>query len=163
MKTYICLSIGSRYILYLQSIILFLKTTFGGFIINSDSHGHNFSFIVEHIMEAEPFTRRGKKAFDNLGISTVSESEFLSNEGLYVPPFTGLTDRIDKKDSSNKGDYNTYSATEARKFLENEELDFRNKLKALGASFFMIKGVAGCGKTTYMQKLKSDVEQESTL
>jgi len=110
-------------------------------------------------MAAEPFTKRGEEAFANLDTPPIAAEEFLSEDGLYEPPFTGITDETDRLDSKENSDYDTYSAEERKSVLKNDELTFRNRLERLGSSFFMIKGAAGCGKTTYMRKLRYDIEK----
>ena len=130
--------------------------------MGESSHCGSFAFVVENLMAAEPFTKRGEEAFANLKTKPVAADDFLSEDGLYEPPFTGITDRADRLDSKEKGDFETYSAAENRKALENEESVYRNRLERLGSSFFLIKGAAGCGKTTYMQKLRHDIEKSFT-
>ena len=130
--------------------------------MGENSHNGSFAFIVENLMAAEPFTKRGEEAFANLKTKPVAAEEFLSEDGLYEPPFTGITDLVDRLDSKEKSDFETYSAAENKKALENEESVFRNRLEMLGSSFFLIKGAAGCGKTTYMQKLRLDIGNSYT-
>jgi len=128
--------------------------------MTSNSGGAQFAVSTKNLMTAEPFTKRGRQAFDELGISSISESAFFSPEGLYVEPFTGNDDRHNELDSPDADDFFTYSATERLISLRNRELDFVNQLKTLGASLFMISGEAGCGKTTYLRRLKSMIERE---
>jgi len=144
------------------NITTYKEKSRGGFPVGDNSHCGSFAFIVENLMAAEPFTKRGKEAFANLETDPVTADEFLSEDGLYEPPFTGITDFIDRLDSKEKSDFETYSAEENKQSLENEESVYRNRLERLGSSFFLIKGAAGCGKTTYMQKLRHDIESSFT-
>jgi len=129
--------------------------------MTTSSGGAQFAISTKNLMTAEPFTKRGRQAFDELGISSIPESAFFSPEGLYVEPFTGSDGRRNELDSPDADDFFTYSANERLISLRNKELDFVNQLKRLGASLFMISGEAGCGKTTYLRKLKSMIESEA--
>jgi len=140
--------------------------------MEDNSKSKEFAIQAENIMTAEPFTTRGRRVLDELKIKSISKSEFFEKCGkcencnnnlkcenyLYVEPFTGFVDKHDVNDSEDNEDFN-YELKEEKRMLLNEEVIFKNRIKTLGASLFIISGVSGCGKTTYIQKLKYDFEQ----
>ncbi|MCL2284340.1 MAG: hypothetical protein FWC26_13570 [Fibromonadales bacterium] len=104
------------------------------------------------IFLAEPLSVKGRKALRNINM-VMTEDELY--EDVYVKPFTKYTKRKTEKISFDQ-DPDTisyYDEVDTNKLCLHEEA-FRNKLADLSESVFVMQGVAGSGKSTYLHKIK---------
>ncbi|GHV68332.1 hypothetical protein FACS1894199_15400 [Bacteroidia bacterium] len=131
--------------------------------------GYRFARLMQDILLTTPITNKGTKAEDSLkydyAIPDISEIVYLNK--IYVPPFTEYDKLEEEKAESTdtdlqekKEDYT--SLTRKQESIVRCGRDLNEKLKKLADSVFIIQGVAGCGKTTYIRKLKQENEKEVT-
>lgn len=142
----------------------------------------NFANKIKHIFLAEPFTERGLDNLSQIGIHMTEEDFF--NKKIYIDPFSeykktkddNITEDFDGisyaneidlsilkkfgKDFENKSldlDALSYATEIKLNALKKTKEDFESKLSDLDGWLFIIKGVAGSGKTTYLNYLKQNL------
>lgn len=127
-------------------------------------NGENFSTTMRNLLLAEPLTVKGIAALSKMGVQ-VSEDEYL--DSAYVEPFTEYGhDRIEKIDHEADPDYpyeQDYASEVSINYKKAAKNNFEDHLKELSDSFFLIKGEAGSGKTSYVHKLGKQFREISTF
>lgn len=116
-----------------------------------------FLKTTKDIFLTEPLTYEGRKALRNIGIE-MTEKDFY-NEKIYVEPFSEYKKLCIDSNSKFCDPDTNYNDTIDLNVLNNKKVAFENKIKELNDSLFVIKAVAGSGKTTYLHKLKQDLRQ----
>lgn len=123
--------------------------------------GREFVGKTKDIFLAEPLTRKGRMVLVNMKMD-MTEDEFY--EKIYVNPFSvyekkneNEIDNINQVDSD--VDQNSYQDIIDLNVLKNRMCDFENSVKKLNDALFIIKGVAGSGKTTYLHHLLRDMDE----
>lgn len=119
-----------------------------------------FEFVskTKDIFLADPISSQGRRALHNMGIS-MTENEFFA-ENVYVHPFSEyekpiFDEALDSNDFYDSDiDQWSYQDIVDLNVLKNAKSAFENNIKKLNDALFIIKGVAGSGKTTYMHNLK---------
>lgn len=126
---------------------------------------HYTSEILRNILLANPLTSRGQEALLKIG-EHVDEKKFMND--CYIEPFSSYKSVNDEIiDPFSDPDYKPSSYAEEKdlkklhKDKENFETNFWGTPNFTGLvdSLFIIKGVAGCGKTTYLHKLLLEKEE----
>lgn len=130
------------------------------------------NLLLRDVLSATPLGRKGREALDRLKENMTLEV-FLEN--LYVPPIKYIeNNKLPKLDYPNSqddfDDYETnmdynefitymYDYNNSIKLLHDKG-EYETKFKELNKSMYLIKGNAGCGKTTYFYNLKKEIEIE---
>ena len=116
--------------------------------------GINSFILIKNIFLAEPISDDGRKAMRNLGVHIDEHEFFHEKKGMYTEPFTlytkQQTDELNDDPDLTQNDVDNIDSNA----LHLKKIRFENKLKHLMDSLFIIKGVAGSGKTTYLHYLK---------
>lgn len=117
---------------------------------------------TKDIFLAEPLTRKGRMALTNMEVA-MSEDEFY--DAIYVEPFSEYAKEneseivaINKVDAD--VDQGSYQDIVDLNVLQNKKEEFEKAIKELNDALFIIKGVAGSGKTTYLHKLLRDMNEK---
>jgi hypothetical protein len=125
------------------------------------NNGTTFADLIGNIHLAEPLTIKGRKALSNLreiGLkANLSVDEFM--EKIYTEPFTKIKD-LTSETITFQTDPDLelpYAQRVDLNYLNLEKDKFENNLKRLTDSLFVIKGVSGSGKTTYIHHLKKEI------
>lgn len=125
-----------------------------------------FDFVskTKDVFLAEPWSVQGRRALNNIDINMTEEEFFEKN--VYVFPFS----EYDKKKNDEAlnvedildpdVDQNSYQDIINLNVLENAKYSFESNIKKLNDALFIIKGVAGSGKTTYLNRLKYEFSNE---
>ena len=127
-----------------------------------DAIGAEFSNRTKDIFLAEPLSVDGRKALDRLKVD-MTEDELYGT--VYVEPFTEFLKKnkeavLEDTDLSNLQDDAVeigklpYYVLKEMQDLVNKEKSFVWRLSSSSESTFIIKGVAGCGKSTYLHKIE---------
>lgn len=116
---------------------------------------------TKDIFLAEPLTRKGRMALTNMKMD-MTEDEFYDT--IYVEPFSEYIKEseseivaINQMDAD--VDQGSYQDIIDLKVLQNTKEEFEKSIKELNDALFIIKGVAGSGKTTYLHKLLRDMSE----
>lgn len=123
----------------------------------------NFANKIKRIFLAEPFTEKGLSNLSQIKVP-MSKKDFFDKQ-VYIEPFTEYSktknEILDETYTGNENvledAYNgaTYSEEVSLKSLTLVEDTFETKISDLDGWLFVIKGVAGSGKTTYLNYLKN--------
>jgi len=120
---------------------------------------------TKDIFLAEPLTRKGRMALTNIKVN-MSEDEFYG--AIYVEPFSEYAKKneneiieINKIDAD--VDQGSYQDIVDLNVLQNAKEEFEKAIKELNDALFVIKGVAGSGKTTYLHKLLRDIRGKTDM
>lgn len=116
---------------------------------------------TKDIFLAEPLTRKGRMALTNMKMD-MTEDEFYDT--IYVEPFSEYIKEseseivaINQMDAD--VDQGSYQDIVDLKVLQNTKEEFEKSIKELNDALFIIKGVAGSGKTTYLHRLLRDMSE----
>lgn len=135
-----------------------------GIIGNTIQRNDNLGFadIFKNIVLAEPFTDDGRDYLTNLNAVVTKEDFFDSANGMFVEPFSEyLKERKDEDVSDpDYGEEIPYFEQVNKNELEKTNLEFITKVKQLNDFFYVVKGVAGCGKTTYIRYMENQFEDD---
>lgn len=114
-----------------------------------------FLKTTKNILLSEPFTYEGRKAMRSLSIK-MTDDDFYNDsdehQPIYVKPFTEIYKSYRKTRPTDPGV--PYFEDMNLQALETQKAIFEDNLKKLSDALFVIKGVAGSGKTTYLHKLQ---------
>ncbi|MBP3457737.1 MAG: hypothetical protein J6K58_00830 [Lachnospiraceae bacterium] len=129
------------------------------------SKGREFLGKVKDVCLAEPLTTKGRIALANMKVD-MTEDEFYSS--IYVEPFSEYNK--EKEDNNNvvqeidsDVDQNCYQDIIELNFLQNMKIEFEKAIMELNDALFVIKGVAGSGKTTYLHRLLRDIVDKTQV
>ena len=117
-------------------------------------HNEGTAFLsrTKDVFLAEPITVDGRYALLNTGFS-MTENELFND--VFVMPFSEhMKKRPETVTDDDEPDTPEYFDIIDMNSLKLEENQFIKALRSLSKSFFIIKGVAGTGKTTYTHYLK---------
>ena len=126
-------------------------------------NGSEFCINVKNISLADPVTVMGRKAMKELDALMTEKSFFEGEKKVYVEPFSEYDrnryENITKEDDPDIAHPNqlVYQDKVNLNNLKRIKSEFENRIKNLSHSLFIIKGVAGSGKTTYLHNLKREV------
>ena len=123
-----------------------------------------FASTVKNVILAEPFTTNGRKCMTNLQ-TFVTVDEFYSK--IYVKPFSEYKkEKTEEKicdpdfiSENNCQDIPYYEKVDIAA-LEKKNSDFINNISMLNDFLFVIKGVAGAGKTTYINNIAYELKNK---
>lgn len=113
---------------------------------------------VKNVFLSEPFTINGRHSLNNIGIH-MTKDEFY-NDGVYIEPFSEYEKTEYDNNDADDSDVISYSDEVDLNALKILKENFENKIMNLDGWLFIIKGVAGCGKTTYLNKLSHDLSSD---
>lgn len=113
---------------------------------------HNFANEIKRIFLAEPFTEKGLNNLAQMKICLKKEDFF--EKGIYIEPFSEYNKPQDKNITE---DYDgiPYAEEISMNVVKTVKGNFENKISSLDGWLFIIKGIAGSGKTTYLNYLKN--------
>lgn len=124
-----------------------------------------FAEMFKNIVLAEPFTDDGRDYLTNLNAIVTKEEFFDYANGMFVEPFSECSKDRKEEDISDP-DYDEeipYFEQINKNELEKTNLDFITKVRQLNDFFYVVKGVAGCGKTTYIRYLENQFGDDVTF
>lgn len=136
-------------------------------IENTIQRNENLGFAerFKNIVLAEPFTDDGRNYLTNLNTVVTKEDFFDSTNGMFVEPFSECS-KERKTENVLDPDYDEeipYFEQVNKNELEKINLDFITKVKQLNDFFYVVKGVAGCGKTTYIRYMENKFGDDVTF
>ena len=127
----------------------------------TNGDGAGFANRMKDCFLADPITEDGDKALKSLGI-TMTKDDFYDGydrtDKIYVEPFSEFTK--DKKKDDIADDYTPYTKERTLSELKHVKESFESEVRKLSRSIFVIKGVAGCGKTTYLNYLERNLSND---
>lgn len=113
-----------------------------------------FIGMVKDIFLAEPLTKKGRTALLNISMG-MTEDEFFDT--IYVEPFSiyNKKNEIDTEcvNIDSDVDQTSYKDIVDLKVLSVQKDEFERSIRNLNDALFIVKGVAGSGKTTYLYEL----------
>lgn len=127
-----------------------------------DKEREKFILEFKNICLAEPITTKGQQALEK--ILCMTEDDFFDN--IYVEPFSDYKQNI-QNEKLEELDSDIESNIAVTKYqleieladLENRELQFERSIKELENYLYIIKGVAGSGKSTYLHYLLRQIDK----
>lgn len=124
-----------------------------------DTTSMEFVGKTKDIFLAEPLTRNGRTALTNINMD-MTEDEFYGE--VYVEPFSEYIkeSEIDKTNIMDADvDQGSYQDIVDLKVLKNTKNEFEKSINKLNDALYIIKGIAGSGKTTYLHKLLRNMSE----
>lgn len=133
-------------------------------IENTIQRNENLGFAerFKNIVLAEPFTDDGRDYLTNLNTIVTKEEFFDTANGMFVEPFSECSKERKDEDVSDPDcdEEIPYFEQVNKNELEKTHLEFITKVKQLNDFFYVVKGVAGCGKTTYIRYMENQFEDD---
>lgn len=125
------------------------------------SASEEFIGKVKDIFLIEPLTQKGRMAMTNMGMYMTKEEFFNS---IYVEPFSvygkEYTSEMESVNTDADVDQSSYKDIVDLNVLLTQKGEFEKSIKNLNDALFIIKGVAGSGKTTYLYNLLRSMQEK---
>lgn len=116
---------------------------------------------VKDIFLVEPLTQKGRMAMTNMGMYMTKEEFF---DAIYVEPFSvygkEYESEMESINTDSDVDQSSYKDIVDLNVLLTQKGEFEKSIKNLNDALFIIKGVAGSGKTTYLYNLLRSVDNK---
>lgn len=125
------------------------------------SASEEFIGKVKDIFLVEPLTQKGRMAMTNVGMYMTKEEFF---DSIYVEPFSVYGKEYENETESintdSDVDQSSYKDIVDLNVLLTQKGKFEKSIKNLNDALFIIKGVAGSGKTTYLYNLLRGMQEK---
>lgn len=125
------------------------------------SASEEFIGKVKDIFLIEPLTKKGRMAMTNMGMYMTKEEFF---DSIYVEPFSvygkEYASEMESINTDADVDQSSYKDIVDLNVLLTQKGEFEKSIKNLNDALFIIKGVAGSGKTTYLYNLLRSMQEK---